>query len=66
MNLFLFIGVISFFTYLAWEQRNTYVTIYIPFFCRKQKKHERTFKTFRFIETSKGVRCYEESRYRTI
>lgn len=66
MNFVLFLSVICFFSYLAWEQRNTYVTIHIPFFRKMQKKQKRVFKTFRFIETSKGIRCYEESRYRIV
>ena len=33
---------------------------------KKEKNKNKTFKTYKYLETSKGVRCIEEHKYRII
>lgn len=65
MNFILMVVIIALFTSAAFENRKKYITIYIP--VRKIKKQrQREFKSFLYIETSKGVRCIEEAKRRIV
>jgi len=64
MNLVLLLVVVGLWSKAAWDCRHTVITIKNPF--KKVKKVQRKFKVFRYIETSKGIRCIEEQMSRVV
>lgn len=67
MNVILFVMVVVLWSMEAWNLRNKKFTIYLPVFkMNKKRNKKKVFKTYRYIETQKGIRCIEEQRYRVI
>lgn len=66
MNIILFIVVVTLFGVEAWNMRDKFLAVYVPWFKVKTPESERAFKTFRYIETNRGSRCIEEQKYRVI
>ncbi len=67
INFLLGIIVIVLWSMMGWRFRKKNFMINIPhIWVKKAKNKNKTFKTYRYLETSKGVRCIEEPKYRII
>lgn len=67
MNIILLVAVVTLWSVEAWNLRNKRFIIYLPIFkINRAKSKKKVFKTYRYIETKKGIRCVEEQRYRVV